>query len=159
MWIIRMSLDLYGDKFSPNEFLKELTKEIFIFTSNEAGDFKFSNKKSTYEFGSISILCPPKYGLNDELQEYVNWYFDFLSKNTTLLNKYGVTEINMFTDVFHVGGQLNLEIFSRDQLKIVGQYGIALPLSYYKLAKNEILELLHETNLSKDKITAFINQE
>jgi hypothetical protein len=157
MWTIRISLDLYGDSFSPKAFVGQLTDSLIVFRSNEATDLN-TNKTGTYGFGSLSILAPTKIGIPGQLAEYENWYIDFVERHKDLIDKNGVTELNLFIDVFYSGGQCNWEIFSREGLKKVGQYGIAIPISFYSLTDDQIVELLKDAKYSEDAIKDFVEE-
>src|SRR5688572_4443688 len=111
MLIERISLDLYGDNFTPKELLKEVNFPYIVFNSNEVEDLKFTNKVETYDFGSLSLLAPTHYGLQGELDDYENWYVNVIENNNRIFEKYGITEINLFIDVFFTK-QCNFEIFS-----------------------------------------------
>ena len=87
MWIIRISLNLNGDKFSPREFLNELTDNVHIFYSNEPDDKNDKDPDGIFGFGSLTLLCPEIYGLQYEMIDYENWYLDFIDKNKKLLDK------------------------------------------------------------------------
>jgi hypothetical protein len=157
MWTLRICLDLYGDNFSPKTFLGQLPNSFIVFSSNEATDLK-TNKTGTYDFGSLSILAPAKIGIPGQLTDYENWYIDFIELHKDLMDRSGVTEINLFIDVFHSGGQCNWEIFSRDGLKKIGRHGIAIPISFCSLIDSQIIDMLRDANYSEDKIKDFIEQ-
>lgn len=159
MWIYRISLDLYGDDFSPREFIKDITDSFIVFNSNEPDDKNDKDPNGIYGFGSISILSPHRYGLQYETEEYEKWYFDFIDKYEYEIKKHNVSEINFFIDIFHSNGQLNTEIFSRDKLKKIAKYDIAIPFSYYKITKEQIIDMLNETDYSKDKLDMYINND
>ena len=156
MWIIRISLDLYGDNFLPRKALIEITDNIHISSSIEPDDLNDKDPSGVYGFGSLSILSPQIYGLQYEMEEYEEWYFSFIDKYKPVFDKYGVTEINLFFDVFDNGGQLNFEILSRELLKKVGQYGIAIPISVYRLTTEQIVDMLSETNMSQEKLRQYV---
>ena len=155
MWIIRISLDLYGDNFSPTKALTEITDNIHIFSSNEPNDLNDKDPKGIYGFGSLSILSPQIYGLQYEVAEYEEWYLSFIDKYKPTLDKHGVTEINLFFDVFDNGSQLNFEILSRDLLKKVGQHSIAIPISVNRLTTEAIIDMLSETTIPQEKLRQF----
>lgn len=157
MWTIRISLDLYGDSFSPKTFLGQLPNSFIVFNSKEATDLT-SNKTGTYDFGSLSILAPKKIGLPGELDDYENWYIDFIERHKGLMDRNGVTEINLFVEVFYSEGQCNWEMFSREGLKKIGRYGIAIPISFYSLTGNQIIDMLRDANYPEDRIKNFIEQ-
>jgi hypothetical protein len=157
MWIIRISLDLTGDKFSPKEFLKVLTDKVHVFYRNELDDKNEKDPNGIFGFGSLTVLCPKIYGLQYEMTDYENWYFDFIDNNKILLDKNGATEISLYIEVFDDGGQLNFEIFSRELLKKVGQHNIAIPISYYRLTTEQIIEMLGETEISKEKLKEYVS--
>jgi hypothetical protein len=156
MWIIRISLDLTGDKFSPKAFIEELTDNIHIFTSNEPDDINDRDPNGIFGFGSLTVLCPKVYGLQYEMTDYEKWYLDFIDNNKKLLDKYGVDEMSLYIEVFDNGGQLNFEIFSRQLLKKVGQFDIAIPISYYRLTTEQIIDMLDETEISKEKLKEYV---
>ncbi|MCL9807645.1 hypothetical protein NAT51_19135 [Flavobacterium amniphilum] len=156
MWITRISLDLYGEDFSPGKFLEEVTDKIHVFSSNEQDDKKHKRTEEVYGFGSLSVLCPQIYGLQYQMAEYENWYFDFLDKNKLLIDRHNVNEINLFIEIFHDGGQLNFEIFSRELLKKAGLYNIAIPVSYYKLTTEEIIDMIKDTDIPQDRLNELI---
>src|SRR5688572_30573233 len=166
MWTIRISLDLYGDNFSPKTFLGQLPNTFIIFRTNEATDLKWVNTKwaskantnEIYGFGSLSILAPTKIGITRQLTDYENWYIGFIELYKDLMDRNGVTEINLFIDVFHSGGQCNWEIFTRDGLRKIGQYGIAIPISFYSLTDDKIVDLLRDAKYSEDKIKDFVRE-
>ena len=156
MWIIRISLDLNGDKFSPKEFLKELTDDIHLFSSNEPDDINDRDPDGIFGFASLTVICPKIYGLQYEMTDYENWYLDFIDNNKNLLEKNGVTEMSLYIEVFDNGGQLNFEIFSRELLKKVGKYEIGIPISYYRLTTEQIIEMLGEMEISKAKLEDYV---
>jgi hypothetical protein len=156
MWIIRISLDLYGDNFSPRKALKEITDNIQISSSNEPDDLNDKDPDGVYGFGSLSILSPQIYGLQYEMAEYEEWYLNFIEKYKPVFDKHGVTAINLFFDVFDNGGQLNFEILSRELLKKVGQYEIAIPISVYRLTTEQIVDMLSVTTMSQEKLKQYV---
>jgi hypothetical protein len=155
MWTIRISLDLYGDNFSPKTFLGQLPNSFVVFNSSEGTDLK-TNKTGTYDVGSLSILAPTKIGVPRELPDYENWYIDFIERYKDLMDANGVTEINLFIDVFYSGGQCNWEIFSRDGLRKIGKHGIAIPISFYSLKDDEIINMLRDAKYSEERIKDFV---
>lgn len=157
MWIIRISLDLTGDKFSSKEFLKELEDDIYIFTRNEPDEINEKDPKGIFGFGSLTVICPKIYGLQYEMIWYEKWYLDFIDKNKKLLDKNKVTEMSLYIEVFDNGGQLNFEIFSKELLQKIGKYSISIPISYYRLTSEQIIEMLNETQISKDKLKKYIS--
>jgi hypothetical protein len=157
MWIIRISLDMYGEDFSPRKALTEFTENLHIFSSNEPDDLNDKDPRDVYGFGSLSILSPQVYGLPYEMAEYEEWYLSFIEKYKPVFDKYGVTELNLFFNVFDSGGQPNFKILSRKLLKKVGQYDIAIPISVYRLTTEEIVEMLSETAMPQEKLKQYLD--
>ena len=166
MWVMRISLELMGDSFSPKVFLGQLSDSFIVFHSHEATDLKIIPKNSkitkpgTYDFGSLSILAPSKIAIPEHphLADYENWYIDFIERYKELMDKYGVTEINLYIEVFHSGGQCNFEIFSKDALRKIALHGIAVPISFYSLTYNQIVDLLRDAKYSEQMIKDFVEQ-
>jgi hypothetical protein len=156
MWIIRISLELYGNNFSPKALLNEVKDNIHVFYSNEPTDINDKDPDGIFGFGNLIILCPQIYGLQYEMTDYENWYLNFIDNNIMLLNKNGITEMSLYIEVFDNGGQLNFEIFSREMLKKIGQYDIAIPVSYYRLTIEQIIKMLDETEISKEKLKKYV---
>lgn len=156
MWIIRISLDLEGENFSPQKLINELNDEIHVFRSNEPDDINDRGLNEIYGFGSLAILCPEIYGLQYEMTYYENWYLSFIDKNKKLFDRNGIAEMSLYIEIFHNEGQLNFEIFSRELLKKIAEYEISIPISYYKVSSEDIIEMLKETKISKQKLNEYI---
>ncbi len=142
--IIRISLDLYGENFSPKEFQKKIDTSFVVFTSNEANDFNEVNEDKNYGFGSLSILNPLIYGINDELLKYQNWYVDFIEKYNEVIINHEVTEVRLFWEVFFTE-QCNFEIFDSSSLIILAKHKISIPISVYKITLDEMKEMIAKT--------------
>jgi hypothetical protein len=159
MWIERIMLDLSGDGFSPNAFLKSLTVPIIPFGQNESADPNSKDPSGSYGFGSLSIVAPQHYGVQHFGHvEYEAWYINFLNDHRDLIRQQGVSSIELFIEFFHDDGQLNTEVLSRDAMKIIAEFNIALPLSYYRVRREALIEMLSETDLSPEQIAAYVAQ-
>ena len=64
--------------------------------------------------------------------------------------------MSLYIEIFHNEGQLNFEIFSRELLKKIGQYEISIPISYYNVTTENIIEMLNETKISNEKLNEYI---
>ena len=159
MWIYRITLELQGDDFSPRKFLENITDSLVIFNKIEPEDFIETNPAIKNGFGFLSVISPQKYGLQYETDEYEKWYLDFLEKNAALIRAHGIKEINLFVDFYHTQGQLNAEIFSRETLKKLVEFNIAIPFSYYNLTRDQISKMLEDTEYNKDKILDYLNTD
>jgi hypothetical protein len=151
MLLLRISLDLQGDNFSPKGLLSQLKEPFIIFSSNEPSDYKDSNNKDQYEFGSISILHPKKIGIEFELEDYQEWYVNLIEKNYEKFKTLGVKDISLFVDVFY-NDQCNFEIFNKNLLKRISDYSISIPISVYNLNKDQLIDLLKDAGYSEKTI-------
>lgn len=105
-----------------------------------------------YGFGSLDVLNPQTYGLPYELEAYNNWYADYIEQYKPLLDNHGVTDIRLFIEIFDDGGQLNLEVFSREMLQRLAPHNVAIPLSVYGVETAQLVEWLTEAGVNQETI-------
>jgi hypothetical protein len=148
--IIEISIDLFGDNFSPKKFLDCIENDFEIISSVEPNDANECDKSGVYGFGSISILNPMKYGVGSEQLKYENWYIDFIEKNYSLFIDNGVTDIRLFWNVYYFN-QCNFEIFDKDMLQNLSKYLISIPVSVYRLSESEIIEMINESGYDNEQ--------
>ena len=153
MLLIRISLDILGDNFSPNMLLTKLNinTSFITFTSNEPTDFLTKDKNDQYGFGSISILHPNKVGVEDNLSEYEEWYVEFLETNYKFFIDSGANEVNLLYETFY-NKQCNFEIFNKELLKKITVYNVSIPICVYMLTNSQIREILCDANYNKDYV-------
>lgn len=150
MLIIRISLDLYGEAFSPKKLSSEIKEPFRVSNSNEVTDInERSNKK--YGMGFMSIQHPYKIGIEYQLIEYQKWYVDFILKNHSAFVRNSVESICLFFDVFY-SNQCNFEILDNELLKEISPFNISLPISVYNQTQHELVTLLESEGYSSKDI-------
>ncbi|ASS50305.1 MAG: hypothetical protein A3D31_12115 [Candidatus Fluviicola riflensis] len=155
MVIYKITLDLFGDNFSPNKILDQIELNPLIVDSSERGDKIWPGQDEEIDFGKISVLNPCTYGLQHDNWEYEEWYVQFIEKNHTLLKLHGVDEIHFFIDVFYSGDQCNIEVFNKEIFKRLNKHiTFSIPLSVYHLKQKEIKEMLLEVGFTKKEISS-----
>lgn len=147
MLLIRLTLDLYGEKLNLSTIQKMIKEPFDIVDSNKALEYKY-----------MSIEHPRKIGVEYDLQSYEKWYVNFIRNNYTTFKRYGVKEMNIFINVFY-SGQCNFEIFDKKLLALLSQYKISLPISIYALSNKELKEILKEKGCSDKRISAIFQSE
>lgn len=157
MWMEKITFLFYGDLFSPHKFLIELPETVLIESQNEATDANDADPTGVYGFGGLHFRGPLKYGVPGiNLCEYESWYVDFLERHGELIRAHRIDDIRLFVDVFHDEGQLNTEVFSRDGLKTISKFNASIPLSYYRLDRGQMIEILNESGLTPAQVEEFI---
>jgi len=157
MWIEKITFLFYGDNFSPNKFLSEITEPVLIELQNEATDANDADPTGRYGFGGLHFQGPQKYGVPSiNLSEYESWYVDFLDRHGELIRAHRIDDIRLFVDVYHDDGQLNTEVFSRDGIKTLSKFNAAIPLSYYRLDRVQMIEMLNESDLSPAQVEEYV---
>ncbi len=151
MLISRITIMLFGDVFSPKLLFDKLSKEVFISSFHEPSDFIEGEKENTYNYGYAGLCNPQKIGIQYELEEYQKWYIDFLVNNHKTMMDVGVEEIRFFIEIFYTK-QCNFEIFNKEDLKVISNYNVSLPLSVYNVSDHEIIDMLVENNFSEERI-------
>lgn len=149
MLITKISLMLFGDDFSPKKLLPNLKGEYIISNMNEKS-IKIDDNNSEFDHGFLSILNPKQIALNHD-QHYENWFGDFLGINHQNILEAGVDDIRLFTDVFYTK-QCNFEIFSKETLKKLTEFNIAIPISVYSVTNDEIASILIDGGYSQKAI-------
>lgn len=160
MWISRISLDLAGDQFSPSALLRKLLFPHVVFRAHEATDSRHSGKHylpGSYGFGGLSLLAPGKITAKP-VADYEAWYLQIIETNYLLFQEHGVTEINLFMEVFYTK-QCNFEFFTREALAKLGRYRVAVPISVYHLNDEQLIDLLQDAGWSTQQITRYVEQE
>ncbi|EDQ7228053.1 hypothetical protein XL92_001450 [Salmonella enterica subsp. enterica] len=150
MLIIRVSLDLYGELFSPKKLVSEIKESFRVFNSNEVNDINKRNNKK-YKMGFMSIQHPDKIGIEYQLIEYQKWYIDFILKNYNSFINNNVESICLFFDVYY-SNQCNFEILDNELLKKISQFNISLPVSVYSQTQHELITLLESEGYSSQDI-------
>lgn len=157
MWISRISIEFFGENFSPVAFLNGIDNDYNIFSSLEPGEIS-DVTKSPYGYGYLSIISPSIYGASDQLQEYEKWYIDFLYRNKERILSHPIENVNLYIEVFTDGGQLNFNVFSNAALKVIADNDISIPVSVYHIKTKQLKKMLFKANFSKKKIKQLISQ-
>jgi hypothetical protein len=144
MLIVRISIEINGEHFYPNELLCKIKDEISVFFTQEP-----DNSKDI--IGVISILSPKKIGVEYKLDDYHEWYIDFIEKYYHLFIEEGAEQINVLYDVFY-STQCNFEIFNSTLLNRLNKYHVSIPVSVYKISNDKIVEILSDAGYSKAEI-------
>ncbi len=134
-------LNIYGDKLQPDNFIKDIKGEYFIFHKISPGDKKFFNKEEEFEFGKITFTHPKKFAFvhNSLLAEYEEWFIDFLLVNYELFVKNNVEEFDFYFELFkEEGEQCNLSIFNSTLLNKINKIvNISYNVSVFTFKKDE----------------------
>lgn len=153
MDIISIKIFVYGKKFSPKEFIKNINEPYFLLDSTEPIEFD-DEDSDWYGFGCIHILHPQKICLQYEDEEYQIWYVEFLEKYYQILKDNGANKIDISWSIYY-SKQINIEIFNRGLLKRLLKFDVAINLNGFKRSSKAIRELLLEKDLTREQILFF----
>lgn len=142
MLIFKITLNASGQKLKPKNLVEAIDNKFIVAELNNPGDKFRINSDKIYDFGSISIWNPKKFGFQGEGVGYEEWFVNFIEKNYSKFITFGVEDITLFIEVYYSGGQCNFEIFTKDLLKRLMIFDVSLPISIYLLTEAEIQELL-----------------
>ncbi len=155
--IIRITLDLYGDNFSPHKLLPQLKDSFKLIDSNEKTDIDKIRHRQ-YDFGALSLQHPDCIGIEYKSTEYQKWYIDFILKNHIAFTTNCVDRVDLFYNVYY-SNQCNFEILDKELLSSISGLGISLPISVYQQTKEELIELLEIEGYSNFEIREIFRHE
>jgi hypothetical protein len=144
--IYKITMSVYGDNFNPDNVIDKLKGDYQIVNIIKRGEKKRKDSDDKYEFGDIGIWHVNKFATENQILEYENFFVTFINENYSLLKANKVTDIDLYYEVFHDGGQCNFSILSAKELQIIAKYGVSFPISIYKLNKNKMKNWSNEIN-------------
>ena len=147
-----ISILLAGKEFIPCSFVESLKSNEKIVIKNvvHKGDIgKYSKRK--VEHGYCDLMFPGG-GINGRLEEYEKQYITFLERNYGLMQKNGVSDIQLWTDLYITKETHSYEIFDRKMLKKIGDMNIALPFEFHVFSKIKIIKFAELNNIIYDNV-------
>jgi len=136
-------LSFIGDDVDVDQLLPRLIGKINVVKSYRKGKvLHFSRFEFEAESSIISIGPPKEYIPHNEIEEYETWIVDILRSNYGLLFEAGLKDIEIAIDIFYEGDQCNFEIFDKEKLKIIANYGVSMPISVHHITYDKLKKLL-----------------
>lgn len=145
--IFKYSFSVAGDNFYPEKILNNIHGDFVIDSYFSPTDKKVDNKPDEYGYGNLSFWHKNKFSTEGEIAKYERDFIDFIEKNNSLFVENGVNDFEIFIEIYFDGGQCNFEIFNKQLLKQVGDFGVSLPISVYLLKSEEIQKWEDEVKL------------
>lgn len=145
MVILKLTLDLYGKSFIPTKLADILGSSVHVIFLDDV-------------YNTISIEKPSGIGINNYMISYEKWYVDFLDKYYVKLLELGVERFDICISVFFFG-QCNFEIFTNQMLQNLSRKNVSLPISVFKVTKEEIESILLQKDYSISEIDVFLKEE
>lgn len=146
--IYKYSFSISGDDFYPEKITDKIQGDFIVDSYFNPTDKKFNNKLDIYGYGGMSFWHPKKYSTENEIIKYEKAFVDFIEKNYCLFIENGVSDLDIFIEIYFDGGQCNFEIFNKELLKILANYDVSLPASVYILNDAKIQEWENEIKLN-----------
>ncbi len=145
--IFKYDFSVSGDNFYPDRILNEIQGNFNIDSYFKPTDKKFKGGSEEYGYGGISFWHSKKFSTEDEILKYEKDFIDFIEKNYSLFIENGVSELEIFMEIYFDGGQCNFEIFNREMLKQIKSFEVSLPISVYVLKNEELQKWENEIKL------------
>jgi len=131
--IYKFILSISGDKFDLNAIFNIIEGNFIVESYFFASDKKFENRIDEYGYSSISFFHPLKYCIDDNIDKYEHSFIEFINQNISSFLMCGATDFDIYMEIYFDGQQCNFEIFNKEQLKKLAEYGFSLPISIYML--------------------------
>lgn len=136
--IYKYDFSISGDNLYPEKIINKIQGDFIIMSFFSPSDKKPVNNAEEYGYGGMSFWHKKKFSTEGEILKYEKDFIEFIEKNHTLFVENGVSEFEIFIEIYFDGGQCNFEIFNKELLKQIGNFGVSLPISIYLLKSEEI---------------------
>ena len=142
--IFKYDFSISGDNFFPEKIIDKIQGGFTTMSFFSPKDKKKVNENEEYGFGSMSFWHPKKFTTEERISEYENSFIEFIEINYNVFIEYKVTDLQILVELFYDGGQCNFEIFSKDLLKRLVNFGVSIPVSIYVLEEDKLVEWENE---------------
>jgi hypothetical protein len=134
--IYKYNFSISGDTFYPEKIINEIQGSFIIDSYFNPTDKKFDSNE--YGYGGMSFWHSKKFSTEDRILEYEKGFVEFIENNNNLFIKNGVSDVEIFMEIYYDGGQCNFEIFNKELLKKIINFDVSIPVSIYVLNDKEI---------------------
>lgn len=141
--IYKYQLSISGDTLYPEKIINKIKGDFIIDSYFSPTDIKPDNNK--YGCGEILFWHPKKFSTENNIIEYEKEFIKFIEKNSILFTE-EVNSVEIFIEIYYDGGQCNFEIFNKDLLKKLTNFGVSIPLSIYVMEEKEVIEWENQIN-------------
>jgi len=142
--IYKITLSVSGDHFWPETVMDRFDGDFIVMSHHSPTDIKFKTRDGTYGYGGILFWHPKEFAVDERVVEYEKAFVDFIERNYSLFieNKAEDFEmyIEMYIEIYYDGGQCNFEIFNKEILRKLANFGVSIPVSVYQLEENKFNE-------------------
>ena len=126
MVVYSISIEVSGDELIPDSLNRRVVGDFGLLYVINPDDGISERKEGIVGFGSMAFIHPKKFGFSNNLIAYEQWFIDFVENN--------------------------LNEFKEDLIKKVASFGASIPMSIYKISKNEMREMLEEEGFDKESM-------
>lgn len=145
--IFKYDFSVSGDDFYPEKIIDRIGGDFIIDSFFNPTDKRLYDLEGIYGYGGMSFWHPKKFSTEDSIIKFETDFVDFIEENYTLFIENGVTDFQIFIEVYFDGGQCNFEIFNKQLLKKIGNFEVSLPISVYVLKNKELQKWEDEVKL------------
>jgi hypothetical protein len=146
--IYKYHFSISGDNLYPEQIISKIQGDFIIDSYFNPTNMKFENSPDEYGYGGVSFWHPKKFSTEETIIPYEKGFIEFIHENYSLFIENGVDDLQIFIEIYFDGGQCNFEIFNKELLKKLANFGVSLPISVYVLKDAEIQEWENEIKLA-----------
>ncbi|MCG8734712.1 hypothetical protein [Tenacibaculum finnmarkense] len=149
MLLQQFSLVFSGGNTPSNKVLEKISKKHKL-------AFTLDVDKDNEET-SICILHPRKYGFSGNIDNYSQWFVEFIKSEYEMLSLLGLNDIEIVIDLFFSEKHSSTEILNNEFLFLLNKYNISsIAINTHQLEISELKEELLKQNYSKDEFSDLI---
>ncbi|RYD81815.1 MAG: hypothetical protein EOP53_05405 [Sphingobacteriales bacterium] len=156
MLVVKISLDIYGDKFLPKKALSNINQPFLLEDIIESTDINDTDPSGFYGFGHVSILHPKTIELSYD-EDYENWFVEFLENYYQNFIDFGADDFRLFWNIYY-SHQCNFEIFDKELLSRLEKFKVSIPISVYNDSSESIRDFIIKSGYSAEEAEAFYEQ-
>lgn len=145
--IFKYSFSISGDDFYPGKIISKIQGDFVVESYFNPTDIRAFGLPGAYGYGGISFWHPQKFSTEENIIEYEKGFIEFIEKNYQFFTENGVDDLQIFIEIYFDGGQCNFEVFNKELLKKLSNFGVSLPISLYVLKDEEIEKWENEIKL------------
>lgn len=146
--IFKYYFSVSGDNLYPERIIERIQGDFVVDSYFSPTDRKPNNKNSEYGYGGVSLWHPYKFSTDDRILEYETAFVEFIEKNYNVFIENGASELQIFIEIYYEGGQCNFEVFNKNLLKKLAEFGVSIPISVYVIKEQELQNWENEIKLN-----------
>lgn len=150
MLLQQFSLVFSGGNTPSEQVLKKINTDYKL-------AFSLDVDRDDVQETSICIFHPHKYGFSGVIDEYSQWFVDFINDEYEKLSLLGINRIELVIDLFFSKKHASTEIFNNELISLLKKYDISsVAINTHLLEISEIEEELTKQGFSKEEFSDLV---